>query len=85
MKDDSTMGILTDAADTLDRLLTIDAVAEALAVHRASIYRMIQEQGFPRPLKIGSRSRWRQSEIKAWLEAQPRMEARPSRKPPSPS
>jgi len=79
----STMEILTDAAETLDRLLPIDAVAETLAVPRTSIYAMIQKQGFPLPVKIGTRSRWRQSEIMAWLDARPRMAQRSSRTPPN--
>ena len=56
-----------------DRLLRIEEVVGRCALSRPTLYRWIKGELFPRPLKIGPRAvRWRESEIKAWLEARPR-------------
>lgn len=57
---------------TVEDLLTRDDVLAVLKVSRASLYKFISKDGFPRPLKIGAVNRWRSDEVKAWLEAQPR-------------
>jgi predicted DNA-binding transcriptional regulator AlpA len=52
-----------------DKLLTIDELAAALGgLGRASIYRHIKSlHGFPRPHKIGAATRFRQSEVQAFI------------------
>jgi predicted DNA-binding transcriptional regulator AlpA len=52
-----------------DKLLTIDELAVALGgLGRASIYRHIKAlPGFPQPVKIGSATRFRQSEVQAYI------------------
>ncbi|WP_073034603.1 helix-turn-helix transcriptional regulator [Roseovarius pacificus] len=49
-------------------LLSVSTLVEMLQRSRASIYRDIQRGEFPRPLKLGSSSRWRRSEIEAYIE-----------------
>ena len=52
-----------------DQLLTLPEVCEMTKLSRASIYRLINTDAFPRHVKLGSRvSRWRASELAAWME-----------------
>lgn len=56
---------------TGDPLLDIHGVTKYLSLSRATIYRAIKERGFPGPVPLGYRlSRWRRSEIDAWVDAQ---------------
>ncbi len=56
-----------------DELLPFMKVKQITSLSRSTIYRKIDEQTFPRPLKIsGSRVAFRASEIHAWLQSQPR-------------
>jgi predicted DNA-binding transcriptional regulator AlpA len=52
-----------------DKLLTINELAAALGgLGRASIYRHIKSlQGFPQPVKVGAATRFRQSEVQAFI------------------
>ena len=39
---------------------------------RSTIYKMMQNGDFPRPVKIGPAAvRWRSSDIRAWVESRP--------------
>jgi predicted DNA-binding transcriptional regulator AlpA len=51
-----------------DRLVGIATLVEILQRSRASIYRDIKNDAFPKPLKLGSSSRWRLSEVNAVIE-----------------
>jgi predicted DNA-binding transcriptional regulator AlpA len=48
-------------------LLTIDQVIGETSIPRSSIYELVLTGKFPRPRKIGTRSRWVRSEIDAWV------------------
>ena len=55
-----------------DRLLRRRQVEEITGMSRSSIYRLMQDGEFPRPVRIGpSAVRWRASDITAWLESRP--------------
>ena len=55
-----------------DRLLRRREVEGITSMSRSSIYRLMQEGGFPRPVRVGPAAvRWRASEITAWLESRP--------------
>ena len=55
-----------------DRLLRRRQVEEITGLSRSSIYRLMQDGGFPRPVKVGPAAvRWRASDITAWLESRP--------------
>jgi len=56
------------AQHTTDNLIQISALVEMLQRSRASIYRDIKRGAFPKPLKLGSSSRWRRSEIEAYID-----------------
>ncbi|MDO5632526.1 MAG: AlpA family phage regulatory protein [Paracoccus sp. (in: a-proteobacteria)] len=49
----------------IDTLVDLRVVCRALSPSRASIYRDIARGEFPAPLKIGSSSRWRLSDVRA--------------------
>lgn len=51
-----------------EKLIGIATVASILDRSRASIYRDIARDAFPKPLKLGSSSRWRQSEVDAHIQ-----------------
>jgi excisionase family DNA binding protein len=55
------------ASGTADRLLTVNGVAELLAISRFSVYRMVR-RGDLRPVRVGERLRFRPSEIDRYLE-----------------
>jgi len=52
-----------------DRLLKLDELSQALGgIGRASIYRHIKNvPGFPQPVKIGAATRFRQSDVEAFI------------------
>lgn len=50
-------------------LLKIEAVAKAIGVSEKHIYRLIRQQGFPKPIKIGRSSRWKKSDIAEWIKS----------------
>ena len=55
-----------------DRLLRRRDVESTTGMSRASIYRLMQQGDFPRPVKVGSTAvRWKESEIAAWMESRP--------------
>ena len=51
-----------------ESLVGIATLVEMLQRSRASIYRDIKNKRFPKPLKLGSSSRWRMSEVQAVIE-----------------
>ena len=53
-----------------ERLLTITNVENIVGFRSSSIYLKIQQGTFPRPIKIGAASRWRESEVQAWIQKQ---------------
>ena len=58
-----------------DDLLSQREVLARLGVSRATLYRMMNQHSFPRPLAIaGGRgtNRWLRSELDTWLETRPR-------------
>ena len=53
----------------MDTLKTIQDIIEASGFKsRAFIYRQIKQGKLAPPLKIGRSSRWKESDIKAWLD-----------------
>ena len=55
-----------------DRLMRRREVEKVLGLSRSSIYRLMQEGKFPRPVRIGPAAvRRRASDITAWLDSRP--------------
>jgi len=58
------------AASLREMLLRIDAVCIITGLSVPTIYRMMSQGYFPRPLKITSHARaWRLSDINAWIDS----------------
>lgn len=54
----------------VDWLITRKTVEKLSGLSKATIYRLIKAEKFPRPLSIGTGSvRWRQSDIFAWQQS----------------
>jgi excisionase family DNA binding protein len=51
-----------------NKLLTIKEVRDALNCATSTIYRWVQEEHFPRPLRLGGMARWEQKDVDAFLE-----------------
>ncbi len=55
-----------------DRLLRRREVEKITAMSRSSIYRLMHEDEFPRPVRVGPAAvRWKASDITAWIESRP--------------
>ena len=55
------------------RLLKLKEVVAATGLSRSSIYALIAEGLFPRPLRVGRRAvRWIEQEVQEWLSSRPR-------------
>ncbi len=53
-----------------DRLLRRPEVEQIVGAGTSTLYKMIREGNFPKPVKITTAAvRWRLSEINAWIEA----------------
>lgn len=53
---------------SLDSLLTLAEVQKLTRVSSTTIYRWIDEGSFPPPVKAGRLSRWRASEVAAFID-----------------
>lgn len=53
-----------------ERLITLDEVQKITGFKSSYIYSKIQKGEFPQPVKIGTASRWRESEIQQWIHDQ---------------
>ena len=53
---------------SLEQLMDATRVAEMLCISKRTLYRLIAEGLFPQPIKLGAVSRWRSSEVSAFIE-----------------
>lgn len=59
--------------DDMEQLLTAAQVLKATGLPVSSMYDLIREGRFPKPLSLGARRRaWKRSEITAWINDLPR-------------
>ena len=66
---ESVMAIEVPSFPTRKKLLRLKQVVEATGLSRASIYRQIQSQTFPRPVEIGPKSvAWVEGEVQEWMD-----------------
>lgn len=55
-----------------ERIYRLNDLTSMLGLGRSTIYRMMGEGQFPRPIHLTRKTvGWRSSEITAWLEARP--------------
>lgn len=50
-----------------ESLLPLETVTDRVGFKRSKIYAMVQAGEFPKPIKIGSASRWPASAIDNWI------------------
>lgn len=50
-----------------EKMLSIEGVMQKTEFGRTKIYDMIGKGEFPKPAKIGSASRWRESAVDQWI------------------
>jgi predicted DNA-binding transcriptional regulator AlpA len=50
-------------------LLNANETAAMLNVHRRTFTRMRKESSFPRPVKLGTSTRWRRNDVERYLRA----------------
>lgn len=50
------------------RLIDIKQITLLIGMTDKWIYSLIQKQQFPKPIKLGRSSRWRLSDIEAWID-----------------
>ena len=53
---------------TADPLLTVKDVKTLTKLGESTIWRYVDEEKIPRPVRIGKAVRWRTSEIAAWID-----------------
>jgi prophage regulatory protein len=56
------------------QIIRLAQLKRKLAVGHSSIYRWMENDGFPKPIKLGRATGWIESEVEAWMRA--RLEAR---------
>jgi prophage regulatory protein len=49
------------------RLLPMPAVQAEVGLHKTTIYGLIRDGRFAKPIKIGDSSRWLSDELEAWI------------------
>jgi excisionase family DNA binding protein len=54
----------------VDRLFTVDALADYLGVSPKTIYDWRLKRTGPAAMKVGNQLRWRRADVEAWLDAQ---------------
>ncbi len=55
-----------------EKLLRRREVEELTGLSRASVYRLISEGEFPRPVRVSATAvRWKASDIDAWIKSRP--------------
>lgn len=52
-----------------ERLLTVDQLAEALGVPKATVYKWTHEGTAPRSYKVGRHLRFKADDVATWLES----------------
>ena len=54
----------------LDRILRQHEVAETIGCSRGHLWRLVSQQRFPPPYKLGKRAvGWKSSEVESWLDS----------------
>ena len=55
------------------QILRLPEVVATTRISKATIYRLLNRDGFPRPIKLGERCvGWRRGEVDSWLESRDR-------------
>jgi predicted DNA-binding transcriptional regulator AlpA len=66
----STEGNIKTGEKTMDALLKLRDLLEIMKISRSTLWRVQQQEDFPKPVALLGRKRWRREELQAWLDAQ---------------
>ena len=59
---------MSDTDLTKDRLVNMTFITAYTGLTDKWFYKLIKDGEFPKPIKLGSSSRWTESEVKSWLK-----------------
>lgn len=60
------------ASEVVVMFLRVRAVIRVTGLSRSTLYRLIADGQFPRPVRLGPRAvAWRRSDVEAWSDARP--------------
>ena len=69
LKTETTATAANDDVEVKTRLLRLPEVLERTALSQSSLYRLIADDDFPRPLKLTLRSvAWVENEVDDWID-----------------
>ena len=52
------------------RILRMREVMQRIGLSRSTIYKLMENDDFPRPMKLGSQAiGWRDADVEAWIES----------------
>jgi prophage regulatory protein len=61
-----------DVSDAQPLFLRLPAVMKLTGLGRSTIYRMVADERFPRPVRLASRAvAWRRADLDQWSESRP--------------
>ena len=76
----SSQPAITLEESVLPSLMTVEQVAELLAVASRTVWRLNSKGAIPKPIKFGGNVRWRGGDLQKWLnEGCPKAESRDHR------
>lgn len=52
-----------------ETLLSLRAVLDRTSLSRSTVYRFMAEGTFPKPVALGTRKAWLESEVSEWIDA----------------
>jgi prophage regulatory protein len=50
-----------------DKFIRLQEVTQKIAIKKSKIYQLINDGLFPKPVKIGTMSRWIEREVTEWM------------------
>ncbi len=55
-------------SDNNDRFLRLPDVLDRTALSRSVVYRLVQQDAFPKQIKIGATAVWSERDVNQWME-----------------
>lgn len=57
-------------SDARDRLISFARACEVVGISRSQVYRLLEANAFPTPVKVGRNNFFSEREIQSWIQAQ---------------
>jgi len=58
---------MTNTNTPPDRLMRMPQVLEVVPIAESTVWKYVKQGTFPRPVRLGRCSVWKESEVQAWL------------------